>query len=126
MGYNTSILAKYKGAIQNCGNYVQVKMKISEFSSLLLLSLVCNKQSKREIKFHETRRKKKHTQHNKKKTTQTGHFEARKPVQKMLSCGDFYTIFARIFSSLFSCFSVCFFALCLSSITVVFLDSYPN
>jgi hypothetical protein len=36
-----------------------------------------------------------------KKTTQTGRFEARKPVQKMLSSGDFYTIFARIFSSFF-------------------------
>ena len=35
--YNTSLLAIYKGTIKNCGNYVQVKVKISEFSPLLLL-----------------------------------------------------------------------------------------
>ena len=39
-GYNTSLLAICIGTIRNCGNYVQVKVKISEFSPLLLLSLV--------------------------------------------------------------------------------------
>ena len=39
-GYNTSLLAIYIGTIKNCGNYVQVKVEISEFSPLLLLSLV--------------------------------------------------------------------------------------
>ena len=38
LGYNTSFLAIYKDTIKNCGNYVQVKVKISEFSPLLLLS----------------------------------------------------------------------------------------
>ena len=33
----------YIGTIKNCGNYVQVKVKISEFSPLLLLSLVLAK-----------------------------------------------------------------------------------
>ena len=37
-GYNTSLLSIYIGTIENCGNYVQVKEKISEFSPLLLLS----------------------------------------------------------------------------------------
>ena len=39
-GYNTRVLAIYIGTIRNCGNYVQVEVKTSEFSSLLLLSLV--------------------------------------------------------------------------------------
>ena len=38
-GYNTSLLAIYIGTIENCRNYVQVKLKISEFSILLLLYL---------------------------------------------------------------------------------------
>ena len=39
-GYNTSLLAICIGTIKNCGNYVQVKVKIPEFSPLLLLSLI--------------------------------------------------------------------------------------
>ena len=38
-GYNTNLLAIYIGTIKNCGNYVQFKVKISDFSPLLLLSL---------------------------------------------------------------------------------------
>ena len=38
-GYNTNLLSIYIGTIKKCGNYVQVKVKISEFSPLLLLSL---------------------------------------------------------------------------------------
>ena len=41
--YNTSLLAIYIYSIKNCGNYVQVKVKISEFLPLLLLSLVQRK-----------------------------------------------------------------------------------
>ena len=40
-GYNTCLLAIYIGTIKNCGNYVQVKVKILDFSPLLLLSLIC-------------------------------------------------------------------------------------
>jgi hypothetical protein len=42
-GYNTSLLAIYKCTIKNYGNYVQVKVKMSEFSPLLLLSLMMGK-----------------------------------------------------------------------------------
>ena len=86
---------------------------------------VCNKQSKREIKFHENEAEKKHTQQ--KKISSNRSFWGTQTCPKNAQQRWFlHNICCIFFLFQFSCFSVCVFALCLSSISVVFLKSDPD
>jgi hypothetical protein len=90
------------------------------FATHWLLSLVCNKQSKREIKFHETRRKKNIHNTTKKNYSNRSFWGTQTCPKNAQQRWFLHNICPYIFF-FFSCFSVCFFALCLSSIKVQIL-----